>query len=93
MAIRSPYGSVSTTYLVRGCGLPHQRARYDSLRAALCAVARLYAPAGAVVRNDMVIVTQSVAFHPSGIQYFGRRKAPALQWRRMSFLKHFLQKT
>ena len=35
-----------------------QRARYDSLRAALCAVARLYAPAGAVVRNDMVEVTQ-----------------------------------
>ena len=33
--------------------MPHQSADYDSLRAALCAVARLHAPAGAVVRNDV----------------------------------------
>ena len=33
-------------------GLPRQSADYDSLRAGLRPVARLYAPAGAVARND-----------------------------------------
>ena len=35
--------------------IANQSADYDSLSAALRAVARLYAPAGAVVRNDMEV--------------------------------------